>query len=85
MALKNRLIPKVDRILDFPYFTMSVSNMKAWQLYVGASTWILFIVLIFQLVRYLLDMTPIRENAYVTQGIGAVENLALGKPEKLLN
>ena len=84
MQLKTRVFPKVSSVMDFPYFTMNVTDMKAWQLYVGVSTWVLFIVLLFQLVRYLLDMTPVRENRYLEQGLGAVESLALGQPEKLL-
>ena len=56
---------------------MRVGEMKAWQLYVGQSLFLVLIGLFFFFLKSILSSIGVK-NEYVDKSIGAVESIATG-------
>ena len=73
----KRFIPNAKAIGKAPYFTMKVVDMKAWQLYVGQSLFLVVVGIIFWLLTTLLESLGVK-NKYIDSGISAVKSVTTG-------
>jgi hypothetical protein len=58
---------------------MSVDDMKAWQLYVGQTMWLITIGVVFFIINMLVDMTFLKENNPVRKGLRIAEDISTGE------
>jgi hypothetical protein len=79
MGLRTRIMPKLDSVAMFPYFTMPVAHMRAWQLYVGQTTWVIFLGLLFWLISALIEATPLNRSPALKKGVSTLKDLATGE------
>ena len=73
----KRFIPNSNAIGKAPYFTMKLVDMRAWQLYVGQSLFLIMAGIIFWLLKTLLTTLGVT-NRYIDGGVAAVRNIATG-------
>lgn len=73
----RRFLPNTKAIGKVPYFTMNIVDMKAWQLYVGQSLFLVIVGVIFWLLNSLLGSLGIK-NKYIDTGVSAIRNVATG-------
>jgi len=73
----KRFIPNVNAIGKAPYFTMKLFDMKAWQLYVGQSLFLVVVGIIFWLFSTFLATLGVK-NKYIDGGVAVIRNVATG-------
>ena len=73
----KRFIPNTKSIGKAPYFTMKIVDMKAWQLYVGQSLFLVVIGIIFWLLTTLLATLGVK-NKYIDSSVSALRDVATG-------
>lgn len=78
-GLLKRFVPTGAGVSQFPYFTMPVSDMKAWQLYVGQTMWLITLGVVFFIINMLVDMTFLKENKPVRKGLRIAEDISTGE------
>jgi hypothetical protein len=74
----KRFIPNTKAIGKAPYFTMKIVDMKAWQLYIGQSLFLVVVGIIFWLLNSLLRSLGIK-NKYIDTSVSALRNVATGE------
>lgn len=74
-----RIMPTAKGLMRFPYFNMFIVDMKAWQLYVGQSVFVVFVGLFFYLLMVFLRATGISSLPGVSKSVGIIKNLAAGE------
>lgn len=73
----KRFIPNSKAIGHIPYFTMKLVDMKAWQLYVGQSLFLIVVGIVFWLLNSLLSSLGVK-NKYIDTGVNAIKSVATG-------
>ena len=76
--MHKKLLPTSAGVVQWPYFMMKVSDMKAWQLYVGQTFWVALVGFFFWFVNMTLARVGI-ESPTVHQVSTGVEQLATGE------
>lgn len=78
VAARSRFLPSVKNFQPFPFFNMRVSEMKAWQLYVGQSSFVLVMGIVFYIIMEVIRMLGFGENKYVKTAAQGLQSLATG-------
>ena len=60
-------------------FMKPVTKLKAWELYTGQSIWFFFIGIVFFLIKYLIDMTFLKNNRQFQSAYRVVEKIGSGQ------
>ena len=76
-SMSKRFIPTRNGIGKMPYFMMRVVDMKAWQLYVGQSLFLVVMGILFWLLNSVLASLGV-DNRYLKSGVSAVRSVATG-------
>ena len=78
MLAPKRYIPNLKNFSTFPFFNMRVMDMKAWQLYLGQSTFVVVMGIIFFLLMELIKALGLGNQPVITAGIGGLKTLTTG-------
>lgn len=75
--VQKRFIPNAKSVGTAPFFTMRLVDMKAWQLYVGQSLFIIFMGLLSWLIISGLNSIGL-SNKYVDSGLQSLTKVTAG-------
>lgn len=79
MLAPKRYIPDAKNFSTFPFFNMKVVDMKAWQLYLGQSTFVVVMGLIFYAIIEFLKILGLAEQPILKAGVDGLQSLATGQ------
>lgn len=77
-GIAKRFVPNTASIGKAPYFNMNVHNMKAWQLYVGQSLFLLFVCLFFYALKKLITAAGVSSPSLM-RGLNTTKAVISGK------
>ena len=78
MDARRRYLPKVKNISTFPFFTMKVVDLKAWQLYIGQSTFVIVMGIVFFAILEFLRILGVDNNSVVSKATEGLKSIATG-------